>query len=190
MPAPSCLRQRVPGLSCSGGHHGTCLWQHRACHLHMVAIRAEPMLKLSLKSRQVPAALSGLVMMLTVFLWRHLLSSQAQQQLPALKEMRCLPGWPHDWPRAAVQLRYQPCFAGHEHNLQYLHRDGSTVHYFVSGGGSQVSYDSLGNFTTGGSQFWSINSGEPHAVCIQCPHVQLCATSADLLTCLMQDLQA
>ena len=148
------------------------------------------MLKLSLKSRQVPAALSGLVMMLTVILWRHLLSSQAQQQLPALKETRCLPGWPHDWPRAAVQLRYQPCFAGHEHNLQYLHRDGSTVHYFVSGGGSQVSYDSLGNFTTGGSQFWSINSGEPHAVCIQCPHVQLCATSADLLTCLMQDLQA
>ena len=64
------------------------------------------------------------------------------------------------------------------------------MHYFVSGGGSQVSYDSLGNFTTGGSKFWSINSGEPHAVCIDFLHVQLCTTSADLLTFLMQDLRA
>ena len=109
--------------------------------------------------------------------------------MPSLDETRCLWGQLHNRLRAAIKLRNQPCFAGHEHNLQYLHREGSTVHYFVSGGGSQVSYDSLGNFTTGGSQFWSINSGVPHALCLDCPHVQLCATSADLLTCLMQGLQ-
>ena len=95
----------------------------------------------------------------------------------------------HDGLRAAGKLSVQPCFAGHEHNLQYLHREGSTVHYFVSGGGSQVSYASLGNFTTGGSQFWSINSGVSHALQIDCRAVQLCATSADPLTRLMQDLQ-
>eukprot|EP00891_Asterochloris_glomerata_P006092 jgi/Astpho2/6092/gw1.00084.65.1_t len=35
------------------------------------------------------------------------------------------------------QYRVDAYFSGHEHNLQYLHREGSTVHYFVSGGGSQ-----------------------------------------------------
>ena len=32
----------------------------------------------------------------------------------------------------------QAYFCGHEHNLQYLHTEGETTHYVVSGGGSQV----------------------------------------------------
>ena len=32
----------------------------------------------------------------------------------------------------------QAYFCGHEHNLQYLHKEGEPTHYIVSGGGSQV----------------------------------------------------
>ena len=32
----------------------------------------------------------------------------------------------------------QAYFCGHEHNLQYLHKEGEPTHYVVSGGGSQV----------------------------------------------------
>ena len=32
----------------------------------------------------------------------------------------------------------QAYLCGHEHNLQYLHKEGEPTHYVVSGGGSQV----------------------------------------------------
>lgn len=32
----------------------------------------------------------------------------------------------------------QAYFCGHEHNLQYLHRQGESTHHVVSGGGSQT----------------------------------------------------
>ena len=38
----------------------------------------------------------------------------------------------------------QAYLCGHEHNLQYLHKEGERTHYIVSGGGSQV-----GNYGNG-----------------------------------------
>lgn len=54
----------------------------------------------------------------------------------------------------------QAYFCGHEHNLQYLHQQDSSVHYVVSGGGSLTDYAPIVHFDNGGSRFQYWGSGE------------------------------
>ncbi|KAL3162377.1 hypothetical protein ABBQ32_010055 [Trebouxia sp. C0010 RCD-2024] len=53
----------------------------------------------------------------------------------------------------------QAYFCGHEHNLQYLHQQDSSVHYVVSGGGSLTDYAPIVHFDNGGSRFQYWGSG-------------------------------
>ena len=54
----------------------------------------------------------------------------------------------------------QAYFCGHEHNLQYIHRQNSSVHYVITGGGSLTDYSPIVHFDNGGSQFQYWGSGE------------------------------
>ena len=60
----------------------------------------------------------------------------------------------------------QAYFCGHEHNLQYLHQEDSSVHYVISGGGSLTDYTPIVHYDNGGSQFQYWGSGEimPHSL--------------------------
>lgn len=53
----------------------------------------------------------------------------------------------------------QAYFCGHEHNLQYIHRQNSSVHYVITGGGSLTDYSPIVCFDNGGSQFQYWGSG-------------------------------
>ena len=52
----------------------------------------------------------------------------------------------------------QAYFCGHEHNLQYLHREGESTHHIVSGGGSQTG--EYGNSTGQDLMLFHPGSGE------------------------------
>ena len=54
----------------------------------------------------------------------------------------------------------QAYFCGHEHNLQYIHQQNSSVHYVITGGGSLTDYDPIVHYDNGGSQFQYWGSGE------------------------------
>ena len=54
----------------------------------------------------------------------------------------------------------QAYFCGHEHNLQYLHQQNSSVHYVITGGGSLTDYTPIVHYDNGGSQFQYWGSGE------------------------------
>lgn len=54
----------------------------------------------------------------------------------------------------------QAYFCGHEHNLQYIHQQSSSVHYVITGGGSLTDYSPIELFDNGGSLFQYWGSGE------------------------------
>ena len=58
----------------------------------------------------------------------------------------------------------QAYFCGHEHNLQYLHKEGEPTHYIVSGGGSQVGQ--YGNGTGPDLLMFHPSSGKLHSLAI------------------------
>lgn len=53
----------------------------------------------------------------------------------------------------------QAYFSGHEHNLQYMHQDYSSVHYVITGGGSLTDYSPIVHYDNGGSKFQYWGSG-------------------------------
>lgn len=53
----------------------------------------------------------------------------------------------------------QAYFCGHEHNLQYMHQQNSSVHYVITGGGSLTDYSPIEHFDNGGSLFQYWGSG-------------------------------
>lgn len=53
----------------------------------------------------------------------------------------------------------QAYFCGHEHNLQYMHQQNSSVHYIITGGGSLTDYSPIVHFDNGGSLFQYWGSG-------------------------------
>ena len=57
------------------------------------------------------------------------------------------------------QYHVQAYFSGHEHNLQYMHQDDSSVHYVITGGGSLTDYSPIVHYDNGGSKFQYWGSG-------------------------------
>lgn len=60
------------------------------------------------------------------------------------------------------QYHAQAYFSGHEHNLQYMHQDDSSVHYVITGGGSLTDYSPIVHYDNGGSKFQYWGSGDIH----------------------------
>ena len=77
----------------------------------------------------------------------------------------------------------QAYFCGHEHNLQYIHQQNSSVHYVITGGGSLTDYSPIVHYDNGGSHFQYWGSGESfclvheYRACVACnfAYIWLCA---------------
>lgn len=93
-----------------------------------------------------------------------------------------------------ILMKYgvQAYFCGHEHNLQYMHQQDSSVHYVISGGGSLTDYTPIVHYDNGGSQFQYWGSGESvhdstveQALCNQRSFVSASIVCHLLIACLV-----